>query len=90
VVKPSLAATNRLICCSTTAASTFPQETTLDQFFDEAQWESYRKLGSHIGDKLFGAIGSMDALWTGSTKGSVRYPLRTPNPSQRSQNVSPT
>lgn len=23
---------------------TFPQETTLDQFFDEAQWESYRKL----------------------------------------------
>ena len=23
----------------------FPQQTTLDQFFDEAQWESYRKLG---------------------------------------------
>ena len=27
----------------------FPQESTLDQFFDEAQWESYRRLGQHIG-----------------------------------------
>jgi hypothetical protein len=31
----------------------FPQQTTADQFFDEAQWESYRKLGEHIGDKVF-------------------------------------
>jgi hypothetical protein len=31
----------------------FPQETTVDQYFDEAQWESYRKLGQHIGDQLF-------------------------------------
>ena len=27
----------------------FPNETTLDQVFDEAQWESYRQLGEHIG-----------------------------------------
>ncbi len=33
--------------------SGFPQQSTLDQFFDEAQWESYRKLGSFIGEKLF-------------------------------------
>jgi len=26
----------------------FPQQTTLDQFFTEAQWESYRKLGKHL------------------------------------------
>lgn len=26
----------------------FPHETTGDQFFDEAQWESYRRLGEHI------------------------------------------
>ncbi len=26
---------------------TFPQEPTTDQFFDEAQWESYRSLGHH-------------------------------------------
>ncbi|HSQ57293.1 MAG TPA: hypothetical protein VLM40_16345 [Gemmata sp.] len=31
----------------------FPNETTLDQVFDEAQWESYRQLGEHIGGQLF-------------------------------------
>ena len=31
----------------------FPHEPTGDQFFDEAQWESYRKLGEHIARKLF-------------------------------------
>ncbi len=30
----------------------FPQESTLDQFFDEAQWESYRKLGRHIAEQI--------------------------------------
>ncbi|MGA8259565.1 MAG: hypothetical protein WB783_05065 [Arenicellales bacterium] len=32
----------------------FPQQTTADQFFDEAQWESYRKLGEHIASRVFG------------------------------------
>jgi hypothetical protein len=31
----------------------FPQEPTSDQFFDEAQWESYRALGEHISAKVF-------------------------------------
>jgi hypothetical protein len=31
----------------------FPQEPTADQFFDEAQWESYRRLGFEIGSNLF-------------------------------------
>ena len=31
----------------------FPQQTTFDQFFDEAQWESYRKLGVMIGSRIF-------------------------------------
>ncbi len=30
----------------------FPQQTTADQFFDEAQWESYRRLGEHIADAV--------------------------------------
>ena len=30
----------------------FPNEPTTDQFFDEAQWESYRKLGEHSGQEL--------------------------------------
>ena len=33
----------------------FPQETTADQFFDEAQWESYRALGQSQAQRLFNA-----------------------------------
>ncbi|MEP6746212.1 MAG: patatin-like phospholipase family protein [Bacteroidota bacterium] len=32
---------------------TFPQQTTADQFFDEEQFESYRKLGQWIAGKVF-------------------------------------
>jgi hypothetical protein len=32
----------------------FPQESTGDQYFDEAQWESYRRLGEAIGERIFG------------------------------------
>jgi hypothetical protein len=32
----------------------FPQETTADQFFDESQWESYRRLGEFIAVELIG------------------------------------
>ena len=35
------------------AHDAFPQESTADQFFDEAQWESYRKLGELIAGALF-------------------------------------
>jgi hypothetical protein len=31
----------------------YPQESTADQFFDDAQWEAYRRLGDHIGTCLF-------------------------------------
>ncbi len=31
----------------------FPHETTLDQFFDEEQFEAYRELGAHVMDGLF-------------------------------------
>jgi Patatin-like phospholipase len=40
----------------------FPQEPTADQFFDEAQWESYRKLGRTITQRVFGAE-TGPALW---------------------------
>ena len=36
------------------AHSQFPHESTADQWFDESQFESYRKLGHHIGLTLFG------------------------------------
>jgi hypothetical protein len=32
----------------------FPQQSTADQWFDESQFESYRKLGSHAAEKVFG------------------------------------
>lgn len=32
----------------------FPHEPTSDQFFDESQFESYRRLGEHIGTEVFG------------------------------------
>ena len=34
----------------------FPQQTTLDQFFDEAQWESYYALGCALGSETLGAL----------------------------------
>lgn len=34
------------------ANPTFPQQTTADQFFDEAQWESYRMLGCMLMNRL--------------------------------------
>ena len=34
----------------------FPHEPTADQFFDEAQWESYRRLGEHVAQSLFGEV----------------------------------
>lgn len=37
----------------------FPQQTTADQFFDEAQWESYRKLGEYIGELVFEGYGPL-------------------------------
>jgi hypothetical protein len=45
----------------------FPQQSTLEQFFDEAQWESYRKLGECLGERLVGpdaatAKETLDAL----------------------------
>jgi hypothetical protein len=34
----------------------FPEQPTSDQFFDEAQWESYRRLGELIGTAVFSGL----------------------------------
>ena len=34
----------------------FPHQSTADQAFDEAQFESYRRLGFHIARKVLGAV----------------------------------
>lgn len=42
---------------------TFPHHSTANQFFTETQFEAYRSLGEHIGDKLF-----MEAIIEGLAK----------------------
>jgi hypothetical protein len=46
-----------------TVNADFPHETTLDQFFDEEQFEAYRQLGVHVAEGLFNP-----ALMSGKTR----------------------
>ena len=53
VVKPNLhEALDKDILAYARRNPTFPQQSTADQFFDEAQWESYRRLGEDFGNAL--------------------------------------
>ena len=38
------------------AHSDFPQQSTAEQWFDEAQFESYRRLGEETGHEIFKGI----------------------------------
>jgi hypothetical protein len=40
----------------------FPHQSTSDQWFDESQFESYRVLGFHIAENVFGAVGDLAKL----------------------------
>lgn len=50
----------------------FPQESTMDQYFDEAQWESYRKLGEHIAGLVFAIPKHPAGKWY---PGQMRRPM---------------
>ncbi|WP_414664141.1 patatin-like phospholipase family protein [Horticoccus sp. 23ND18S-11] len=65
----------------------FPQEPTSDQYFDEAQWESYRKLGEHIGTELFTAPKGETADDAGSWSPSQ---MRPPAQTVTQEKTSPT
>ncbi len=53
VLKPALIHTLPIDLLTYKSANpTFPQQTTADQFFDEAQWESYFRLGEVLGRTL--------------------------------------
>ena len=39
----------------------FPHQTTLDQFFDEEQFEAYRQLGVHVAEGLFSPVVGRDS-----------------------------
>jgi hypothetical protein len=57
VIRPTLTGSEPLDVRSyQNSHPTFPQESTGDQFFDDAQWEAYRRLGEHIGHRVLSAI----------------------------------
>lgn len=57
LVKPNVSATLPVDLVNFKAANPlFPQQPTTDQFFDEAQWESYFRLGAEIGSRLEGEM----------------------------------
>jgi len=67
IVKPSLAGDEPVdVVQYQRTHPLFPQEPTSDQYFDEAQWESYRKLGEHIGATLFATPEDRDPRWSPS------------------------
>ena len=67
LVKPSLAGDEPVdVVQYQRTHALFPQEPTSDQYFDEAQWESYRKLGEHIGATLFAVPEGNDPRWSPS------------------------
>ncbi|MBI1872607.1 MAG: hypothetical protein HYS05_01800 [Acidobacteria bacterium] len=51
----------------------FPHETTADQFFDDAQFESYRALGVHIAEDTF-------ARWVADPQVATALLKRVPSP----------
>lgn len=75
--------------------STFPQQTTSDQFFDESQWESYQRLGHLIGMKLdlrliAGAAGLVADSQTTTSKLSAAIATSEREKSSRQSRVSST
>jgi hypothetical protein len=55
--------------------ASFPHESTADQFFDEAQWEAYRRLGEVIADKVLPGGGALLGVLE-SESGEVLAPRR--------------
>ena len=49
----------------------FPQESTADQFFDEAQFESYRALGYHSMNGILKAAGTLNTKDGGGTEADL-------------------
>jgi hypothetical protein len=71
LVKPNMSAELPVDLVNFKAAHPlFPQQPTTDQFFDEAQWESYFRLGAEIGHRL---EGDMLARVAGDLRGLFEF-----------------
>ena len=53
----------------------FPHESTGDQFYDEAQWESYRRLGLHTAQLAFAFVPPSGESASGGGRTSARGPV---------------
>jgi Patatin-like phospholipase len=73
ILKPSLHKTLPLdIINYARANSQFPQQATSDQFFDEAQWESYHRLGLDLSSKITASWLDMIPCWRlGTTHATI-------------------
>lgn len=72
IVKPRLPARLPLDLANYAQVSTiFPQQTTLDQFFDESQWESTRKLGRLQGEQLASALNALPGWQNPKTASTI-------------------
>ena len=60
----------------------FPQESTLEQFFNEAQWESYRRLGRLTAERVF----SVSPQATGPVRPKTWRPSGLSRPAQPNGN----
>lgn len=71
----------------------FPQETTADQFFSEAQWESYFELGYYLGGKLTREfVEALPRDWSKYFEADERSPFekaRQASAASAAQGVSP-
>ncbi len=82
VLKPALTPDNPLDLIEYHAGHPdFPQESTADQFFDEAQWESYRKLGEEAGDGLGRLLSPALPAWQAGGPAPVHPLFFTSDPS---------
>ncbi len=93
IVKPNLhEALDTDVLAYARRNSAFPQQSTADQFFDEAQWESYHRLGEDFGRALTDA--RLDRLPEWSKSVPVPRPFESlrhisPSPTDEADNAVP-
>jgi hypothetical protein len=70
-IKPALTATAEPVDIRQYALQNkvFPQQTTGDQWYDEAQFESYRRLGEHTARQLFAEVTIPDEFTANAARG---------------------
>ena len=63
---------------------TFPHQSTADQWFDEPQFESYRRLGFHVVEEIFQFRDDLASVgqFTDAVRSYLKLPAAAPPPPQ--------